>query len=451
MPAPRALLVTEDEFGLATDLYQLTMAAAAVEGGLADVRASFELFARRLPERRSFLTAAGLEQALAYLERWRFPGAAIDALRRLPNFRGVRPAFFEYLRGFRFRGEVEAMPEGTLAFAGEPLLRVTASYPEAQMAETYLLSTVGFQTLVATKAARVVQAAQGRGVVDFGTRRAHGPPAGLWAARAAYIGGCAATSNVMAASELGIPAAGTLAHAFIMGFDDEAEAFRAFARAFPEPPVLLLDTYDTVSAARTAVGLGVPLAGVRLDSGDLAGLAREVRRILDDGGHRGAKIVASGDLNEDRVAELLAVDAPIDVFGVGTDLSTSRDAPALGVVYKLVEIERDGRAVPRMKRSADKATTPGRKQVFRSQDAGGRFAGDVIGRMDEALPGAPLLEPVVRGGRAVGSPPDLQAIQARARDQLRRLPDVHRRLHGAEPYPVELSAGLRRLMDDMNA
>lgn len=448
-PGPRPLLLTDETLGLATDLYQLTMTAAAIENGLVDARATFELFVRRLPESRSFLVTAGLEQALAYLERLRFPGGAIDALRRLPLFRGMRPKFFEYLRSFRFTGEVHALPEGTLAFPQEPLLRVTASFPEAQLAETYLLATVGFQTLVATKAARIVQAAGDRGVIDFGTRRAHGPLAGLWAARAACIGGCAATSNVLAGCELGIPLAGTLAHSFILAFDREEEAFRAFARTFPDHAVLLLDTYDTLAAARTGVGLGVPLRGVRLDSGDLAALARDVRRILDQGGFRDAKIYASNDLNEERIEDLLAAGAPIDAFGVGTEMATSKDAPALGVVYKLVEIARGGRALPRMKRSADKATLPGRKQVFRTQDGAGRFTGDTIGRAEEALPGTPLLEPVADGGRVLHALPDVHAIQARAKDQLRRLPEPHRRLRGAEPYPVRISEGLRRLAEEL--
>jgi nicotinate phosphoribosyltransferase len=449
MTSPRTLLITDENLGLATDLYQLTMAAASFANGLTKVRASFEMFVRRLPPRRAFLVAAGLEQGLAYLERLRFPDPAVDVLRRLPALQHVPPAFFDYLRAFRFAGEVYAVPEGTLVFPNEPILRVSGPLPEAQIAETFLLATIGFQSLVASKAARVVQAAAGRPVIEFGSRRAHGPQAGLWGARAAFIGGCAATSNVLAACALGLPAAGTLAHSFILSFDREEDAFRAFARTFPAGPIFLLDTYDTLAAARTCAGLGVPIGGVRLDSGDLAVLAPEVRRILDAAGFPDARIVASNDLNEDRMRDLIAAGAPIDAFGVGTELVTSRDAPALDIVYKLVEVEKEGRRTPRMKWSAGKATLPGRKQVFRARDGEGRFTGDTIGAAGESLPGAPLLEPVFRDGRATGPLCDLQTLQARARDQIARLPEACRIPDGAEPYPVSLSDGLTALTEQL--
>ena len=336
--------------GLATDLYQLTMAAAYHANGRNE-QASFELFARQLPRERSYLIVAGLEQALDYLRRLSFSSDEIEYLRGLPAFDRVSPKFFDYLRDFRFSGDVWAMPEGTVAFAGEPLLRVTAPLIEAQIVETYLLATINFQTLIATKASRIVEAAQGRGIIEFGARRAHGFGAAIYAARAAVIGGCIGTSNVEAGRMFDIPEYGTAAHSFTMAFEREIDAFRAYFKVFPDSSTLLLDTYDTINAARLATEFGPELRGVRLDSGDLIELSKQVRAILDEAGMRQTKILASGDLNEFKIAEMIAAGAPIDVFGVGTDLSTSRDAPALGGVYKLVEVEVDGRVEPKIKLS----------------------------------------------------------------------------------------------------
>lgn len=430
--------------GLATDLYQLTMAAAYHANGR-DERASFELFARKLPEGRSYLLVAGLEQALDYLQRLSFSADETEYLRGLPAFDYVSPEFFDYLREFRFTGDVWAMPEGTVAFAGEPLLRVSGPLIEAQIVETYLLSTINFQTLIATKAARIVDAAQGRGIVEFGTRRAHGFGAGVYAARAAYIGGCVGTSNVETGRMFGLPVYGTAAHSFTMAFDRESDAFRAYFKVFPESATLLLDTYDTINAARLATEFGPKLRGVRLDSGDLVELSKQVRAILDEAGMRRTKIFASGDLNEFKIAELIAAGAPIDLFGVGTDLSTSRDAPALGGVYKLVEIEFDGRVAPKMKLSRDKTTYPYRKQVWRETASDGSFVGDVIARADETdLPGAPLLVPVMSGGQIAATLSDLREAQERARRQLASLPDPHKRLIEAQPYPVRYSDRLEQ-------
>jgi nicotinate phosphoribosyltransferase len=430
--------------GLATDLYQLTMAAAYHANGR-DERASFELFTRKLPEGRSYLIVAGLEQALDYLRGLSFSAGEIEYLRGLPAFGHVSPEFFDYLRDFRFTGDVWAMPEGSVAFAGEPLLLVTAPLIEAQVVETYLLSTINFQTLIATKAARIVEAAQGRGVVEFGTRRAHGFGAAVYAARAAFIGGCVGTSNVETGRRFGIPVYGTAAHSFTMAFDNEIDAFRAYFKVFPESSTLLLDTYDTINAARLATEFGPELRGVRLDSGDLVELSKQVRAILDESEMRRTKIFASGDLNEYKIAELIAAGAPIDLFGVGTDLSTSRDAPALGGVYKLVEIEFDGRVSPKMKLSCDKATYPYRKQVWRETTGDGSFAGDVIARADETdLPGAPLLKLVMRDGRPAAPLPGLQEAQERARRQLASLPEPHKRLIEAQSYPVRYSDKLEQ-------
>ncbi len=427
------------EQALVTDLYQLTMAAAYHRHAMSG-RASFELFVRRLPARRGFLVAAGLEQAVHYLEHLRFAPRDLDYLRSLPGLRSQPAAFFDALASLKFTGDLEAVPEGTAVFPNEPILRVTAPLIEAQIVETFLLAAVNFQTLIATKAARVAGAAQGRPCYDFGLRRAHGPGAGHLAARASFIGGCAGTSNVWAARELGIPCVGTMAHAWVMAHAEEAEAFRRFAAVFPDGTTLLIDTYDTLAGARLAAAIpGV--AAVRLDSGDLLALSKEVRRILDAAGARPVKIVASGDLNEYKIASLLAAGAPIDAFGVGTELVTSADAPALGGVYKLVAQEVGGQWVDRAKDSPDKATYPGRKQVYRRFD-GGSYRGDTIGSAEESLPGEALLAPVMRGGRRLCDPPDLRAVQERARQDVSRLPSGVRSTGEPVKYPVAFSETL---------
>src|SRR5579862_3316890 len=339
-----------ERLALATDLYELTMMAGYYTKGLV-ARATFELHVRSLPPHRSFLVAAGLEQAVEYLERLRFTDEDIAYLRGLPPFEGVRASFFdEYLAGFRFSGNVWAVEEGTPVFPPAPLLRVTAPLPEAQLVETVLLAYVGFQTSVASRAVRMVDAAAGRPVVEFGSRRSHGVEAGLYAARAALIGGCVATSNVEAARRFGEPASGTMAHSWVMVHDDEDSAFRDFAEIFGTHAVLLLDTYDTLAATRRIVASGLTPSAVRLDSGDLNETSRAVRRILDDGGLKTTRIFASGDLDEWRIAELLGSGAPVDAFGVGGALTTSSDAPLLGGVYKIVAMERQGHDVPMMKR-----------------------------------------------------------------------------------------------------
>ncbi|MGH9939941.1 MAG: nicotinate phosphoribosyltransferase [Blastocatellia bacterium] len=430
--------------GLATDLYQLTMAAAYYANGRNE-RASFELFVRRLPKERSYLIVAGLEQALDYLRRLSFSSDEIGYLRGLPVFANVSPEFFDYLRDFRFTGDVWAMPEGTVAFAGAPLLRVTAPLIEAQIAETFLLTTINFQTSIATKAARVVEAAQGRGVIEFGARRAHGFGAAIYAARAAFIGGCIGTSNVESGRMFDIPVYGTAAHSFTMAFEREMEAFRAYFKVFPESTTLLLDTYDTINAARLVTEFGPELRGVRLDSDDLVELSKQVRAILDEAGMRQTKLMASSDLNEFKISGMIAASAPIDLFGVGTDISTSRDAPALGGVYKLVEVEFDGRAEPKMKLSRDKATYPHRKQVWRATASDGSFAGDLIAKANEIdPPGEPLLAPVMRDGKIVAPPPSLREAQERARWQLANLPAPYKRLVEAQSYPVRYSDRLEQ-------
>jgi len=430
--------------GLATDLYQLTM-AAAYHANRRNERASFELFVRRLPKDRSYLVVAGLEQALDYLQNLSFDADEVEYLRGLPVFAHVSHEFFDYLAGFRFSGDVWAMPEGTVAFAGEPLVRVTAPLIEAQIVETFLLTTINFQTMIATKASRVVEAARGRSVIEFGARRCHSFGAALYAARAAFIGGCAGTSNVEAGRRFGLPLFGTTAHSWTMAFEREIDAFRAYNEVFPDGATLLLDTYDVINAAHLATEFGPALRAVRLDSGDLVEQAKQVRTILNEAGMQQTKILASGDLNEYRIAELLAAGAPIDSFGVGTDLSTSRDAPALGGVYKLVEVEMPDRIEPKMKLSRDKVTYPYRKQVWRESGVEGEFTGDTIAAADESQrAGNPLLARVMRNGEMMDAPPRLNGIRERASGQLSKLAPRFKSLANAEIYPVCYSPELER-------
>ncbi len=414
---------------LLTDLYQLTMTAGYWRAGKAAETAVFEMFARRLPPMRDFLVVAGLEQALEYLSELRFREAEIAYLRGLPQFARCEAGFWDYLREFRFRGDVYAMAEGTVAFAGEPLLSVEAALPEAQIPETYLLATIGFQTIIASKAARILAAAEGRSVVEFGCRRAHSPEAGCLAGRAAYLAGCAGTSNVEAGFRYGVPVFGTAAHSWVLSFEQEREAFARLQELLGERTVQLIDTYDTVEGARVAAGLGQPLWGVRLDSGDLLPLAREVRRVLDEAGLEAVKIMATNDLDEDRIGALVRAGAPIDVFGVGTALATSFDAPALSCVYKLVEHEAGGRRRYPFKRSEGKQTLPGRKQVFRCEDR------DLVALASEEAPAGatPLLRAVMRRGERIQSAPPLARIQEYAQDQVRRFGQAGRRVeHSAK-------------------
>ena len=416
---------------LLTDLYQLTMLQAYYEQEMTQT-AVFELFVRKLPPGRDFLVAAGLEQALELLETLRFGPEELDWIERSKIF---RPEFAARLANWRFTGDVHAMPEGTLFFPDEPILRVTAPMPEAQLVETRLLNLVHFQTVVASKAARIRLAAPGKGLIDFGLRRAHGAEAGLLAARAAWLAGFDGSATALAAPLFGIPVFGTMAHSFVQAHDSEAAAFAHFAKAFPDNAVLLVDTYDTVEGARRAAATPGRLKGVRLDSGDLDDLSRKVRRILDEAGHRDAIIFASGNLDEERVGALVAAGAPIDSFGVGTSLTTSADAPYLDAVYKLQEYA--GR--PRRKRSTAKATWPGRKQVWRSYGADGRFARDVVSVEGDPQPGEPLVVPAMRAGRRLALP-SLAESRERCQRELGRLPAP----------AVEISPALRALADEVD-
>ena len=438
------------DMALSTDLYELTMAAAYFENG-EDATATFELFVRNYPKNRSYLIAAGLEQAIEYLRGLRFSDEDIRYLRKNPNFKHVSSRFFRYLRKLKFTGDVWALPEGTVFFTNEPTLRVTAPIIEAQIAETYLLSIVNFETLIATKAARVVQSARGRGVVEFGGRRAHGPEAALLAARASYIGGCIGTSNVLAGYKFGIPIYGTLAHSFVMNYDSEKEAFERFSKVFPSNPALLLDTFDTLEGARTATTLKVTPSMVRLDSGDRYELSVKVRRILDEAGLQKTKIFVSGDLNEFVLDDLTARDAPIDGFGVGTELVTSRDDPALQGIYKLVATTRMGKTTYRVKTSEGKRTLPGAKQVYRIHSAGGEILEDILALETESPPrGAkPLIIQVLKNGRLVHALPNLESARDWAAKQIASLPERFKSLERSEPAPVRLSRKLEDLSEDL--
>ena len=443
----KAMESTENT-SLIVDLYELTMAAAYFQNRVRSV-ATFELFVREMPPERSYLVAAGIESALDYLQSLRFTADQVEFLRAQPAFRTVQPEFFDFLEKFRFTGEVHAVPEGTLVFGEEPLLRVTAPILEAQIVETYLLSVIHFETLIASKAARVVEAARGRSVLEFGTRRAHGPEAGVRAAKAAFVGGCEATSNVLAGRLYGIPLAGTAAHSWSMVFPTEREGFERLLDVFPETAILLVDTYDAIRGTEVAAALGRKFKGVRLDSGDMGKLSHEVRRILDAHGLQETMIVASGDLDEHKIDALLEQGAAIDIFGVGTQLATSGDVPSLGVVYKLVEVERDGKLEPKAKFSDQKVSYPGRKQVFRfSRD--GRFAEDLISCADEEFPEAsPLLQPVMRDGRRVGLKTDVHENRSRVLAGLSRLPEACKRLDRPVSYPVRKSPALEKLLGEV--
>jgi nicotinate phosphoribosyltransferase len=441
------MLENHSDLPLLVDLYELTMAAAYFEHQV-KCRATFEVFVRQMPPERSYLVAGGIDDAIDYLSALRFTEENVNFLRSLPALSNVSAEFFDYLRCFRFSGDVRAVEEGTLIFAEEPLLQVTAPIMEAQIAETYLLSVINFETLVATKAARVVQAARGRGVFEFGTRRAHGPEAGVRAARAAYLGGCVATSNVLAGFRYGIPLAGTAAHSWTQAFPTERQSFHALVDTFPNDAVLLIDTYDPLAGAETAATLGRKFAGVRIDSGDLLEKSRRVREILDRHGLREVKLVASGDLNEYKIEALLLQGAPIDLFGVGTDLATSRDVPALGVVYKLVEIEQDGRVDYKTKFSEEKVYMPGRKQVYRFSE-GDQYHHDLITRSaEQPSGGVPLLHPVMRDGQRLKSPSHIQDSRAGVLANLGRLPEPFQALRNAPAYPVAKSEALVRLLEE---
>jgi nicotinate phosphoribosyltransferase len=435
---------------LFSDYYELTMCASYFDNKNFEP-ATFDLFIRRLPENRSYFLFAGLEEALQYLQNIEFTEEHLAYLKK----QGFNQDFLNYLGGFKFTGNVWAVPEGSVAFPNEPLIRITAPIIEAQFLETFLLNTINLQTMIATKASRVVYAAKGKSVIEFGLRREHGIDAGMKVARSSYIAGCQGTSNVLAGMAYGIPVFGTMAHSFIMSYPKEIDAFRAFAKTFPNKSTLLIDTYDETAGAEKAVivakeleAKGYRLGGVRLDSGDLAETSKKIRKILDDNGLGYVKIFVSGDLDEFKITQLLNDGAKIDSFGVGTKMGTSADRPYLDVIYKLCEtMTADGSFSPIMKLSKDKVTLPGRKQVYRFKDADGSFKKDVIALADESVTGEPLLVKVMEKGRLTYRLPTLEQIRTAASQNLSKLPEEYQALTNAPAYPVELSQKLQNLIE----
>jgi nicotinate phosphoribosyltransferase len=428
---------------LTTDLYELNMIQAYLDRG-EDKEAVFEFFVRRLPPRRGFLLAAGLEDALDYLETLRFSDTEIAWLKSTGRF---RDNLLDYLKAFRFGGDVHAIPEGSVCFPNEPLIRITAPLPQAQLVESRLINILHYQTLIASKAARMVLAAPGKILSDFGLRTAHGAEAGLYSARASYIAGFASAANVLAGERYGVPIVGTMAHSYVQVHGDEMTAFENFARARPQGVILLIDTYDTEQGARKVVELaprlaadGIAIRGVRIDSGDLTAMARKVRTILDGGGLKDVIILVSGGINEDVLQGMTKEKAPIDGFGIGVNLAASVDVPALDCAYKLQEYA----GTPKRKLSEGKATWPGRKQVWRAYDADGIMRGDILSLETDRQPGEALIVPVMRGGKRIAAAPTLTQIRERAAVDLARLPAPLRRLDAFD-YPVEVSVALKAL------
>jgi nicotinate phosphoribosyltransferase len=435
---------------LTTDLYELNMVQAYLDRG-EDKEAVFEFFVRRLPERRNFLVAAGLEDALAFLETLRFSAHEIDWLKSTGRF---RRNLIDYLSGLRFTGDVHAIPEGTICFPHEPLIRITAPLPIAQLVETRLINILHFQTMIASKAARIVLAAPGKILSDFGLRTAHGAEAGLFSARASYIAGFFGAANVLAGERYGIPIVGTMAHSFVQVHDDEMTAFENFARSRPDGVILLIDTYDTEAGARKVVQLapklkadGIAIRGVRIDSGDLAAMARKVRTILDAGGLNDVIILVSGGINEDVLQTMTATKAPIDGYGIGVNLDASIDAPSLDCAYKLQEYA----GTPRRKLSEGKVTWPGRKQIWRSFGDDGRMSGDTLSLENDSHKGDLLVVPVMRAGKRIAPAPKLSQIREHAARELARLPEPLRRLEKSDDYPVRFSEKLKELAAEITA
>jgi len=428
---------------LSTDLYELNMVQAYLDRGESKP-AVFEFFVRRLPARRAFLMAAGLDTALNFIETLRFTPEELDWLKRSGQF---RHNLLDYLVDWRFTGDVHAMPEGTVFFPHEPIVRITAPLPQAQLIETRLINILHYQSMIASKAARMVLVAGGKSLADFGLRSAHGADAGLMAARASYIAGFGGAANVLAGQKFGIPIVGTMAHSFVQVHGDEIAAFEQFARARPDNVILLIDTYDTEAGARKVVEValrlkadGIAVRGIRIDSGDLAAMSKKVRRILDDGGLKDALILVSGGINEDEIVRLAKADAPIDGFGIGANLTTSQDAPALDCAYKLQEY--DGK--PRRKLSKGKQTWPGRKQVWR-QFTDGRMTSDTLSIESDTQAGEPQIAQVMKAGKRTAAAPSFDAMRAIARQNLAALPDAMRLLDPDAGYRVEIAPALRDL------
>ena len=438
-----------DNLALLVDLYELTMAECYFHYKQ-DTLTTFDLFVRALPPNRAYLVAAGLEDILGYIINLRFNS---EDLKYLKNQKIFSENFLQYLSKFEFTGDIWAMPEGTIFFANEPVIRVTAPIIEAQIIESFLLNTINLQTMIASKAARVVSAAKKKGVYDFSLRRTHGAFAGIKVARSSYIAGCVGSSNVLAGKLYNIPIAGTMAHSFVMSFKYELDSFLAYSNIFPDRTILLVDTYNTKKGIENAIKIGLylkekkhHLQAIRLDSGDIVALSNLARRMLDKAGLKEVKIFASGNLDEFKIKAMLSKGAKVDNFGVGTSMGTSQDAPSLDVVYKINEVtNEDGEFLPTMKLSKGKVTYPGRKQVFRIQDKKGRFIKDILGLEKEEIKGAPLLKKVVHKGQIIYRLPSLEQIRSFSKENLSRLPDNLKEVYPKYTYPVLISPQLKRL------
>ena len=446
-----SFLLPERDIALFTDFYELSMAAAYFNSNQKDTIGLFEMFVRKLPKSRSYLVAAGLEQVIHFLTNFRFQHDHIEFLRNHKVFSNITNRFFEYLSDLKFTGNLWAIPEGSIVFPNEPILRIEAPIIEAQLVETYLLSVVNFQTLIASKASRIVEAAKGRSVIEFGSRRAHGPNAGILAARASIIGGCQGTSNTYAGYKMRVPPSGTMAHSFVMNFASEEDAFQAFCDSFPRS-TLLVDTYDPIRAVKNALQKGLEFEGVRIDSGDILSISKEIRMILDDAGRKSAKIMATGDLNEHIIHEMVSKQAPIDYFGVGTELSTSSDSPALNGVYKLVAIRIKSnnfkgnkyQTIYKRKKSPGKENFPGPKQVHRLIRNNTLVADILTLDDDEVRDGIPMLKPYIKSGRVTERLPSIFEIRTWCRNQVSILPEQFRMLdYVPESLPVAISEKLR--------
>ena len=437
----------EENLALLTDLYQLTMAQAYFQNRRTEL-ATFSLFIRAYPANRGYFVSAGLADVLEFLEGFFFDSTAVDYLYSLNLF---ADDFLDFMKSLRFTGEVWAIPEGRLFFKDEPVIEVTAPIIEAQIVETFIINQINLQSLIATKAARCVHAARGRAVVDFSLRRTHGIDAGMKVARASYLAGVAGTSNVRAGRRYRIPVVGTMAHSFVSSHDREIDAFRSFVRSFPNNSTLLIDTYDTIAGARNAVAVGKEMAsrgerlqGVRIDSGDLATLAREVRKIFDAAGMQHVKIIGSGGLDEFDLADFADAGIPYDSYGVGTKMGVSGDAPWFDIAYKLVEY--DGRPV--LKLSTGKVSWPGKKQVYRLRGVKGQLKNDFVTRRDESVPDAePLLKKIMAQGKILAPLPSLEQSRAAFLEEVSRLPEPMKSIRNPEHYSVEFSAALKELCD----
>ncbi len=439
---------------LLVDLYELTMAAGYFRHNH-NPTVTFELFIRKLPPNRNYLIAAGIEQSLQYIQNLRFSDEEIDYLKALPSLQGIESAFFDYLSSFRFSGNVYGLEEGSLFFPQEPVLQIQAPLIEAQILETFLLTTVNFQSMIASKSARVVHASQSDGkkrvLMEFGSRRAHGAGASVLAARAAYLAGFAGTSNVLAGYEYGIPVFGTTAHSWTLAFDSEQEAFEKYREVFPDNTIYLIDTFDIDRAIQKALNIGKDFFGVRIDSGNLEENSKKVRKILDENGYTNSKIVLSGDLNEYKIDQLVTAGTPVDAFGVGTQVATSADAPYLAGVYKLVERNENGEKIYRAKFSEDKKMLPGRKQVYRIYDDFGKMLSDEIQLVDEPEPAnsEPLLKPLLENGFPVHALPTLEKARVKVQEQFQKMPVELQAIHRKVEYPVGVSGRIMTLSDNL--